>query len=163
MKKMKRFTYMLLLTAASTFGANAQTPNVSQHETPLFHQRLTTPSVDRDTQRWFKLEKDANLPAGTRYGEVRASDMQEIIFFASMYGEEIDFRASVSQLLDVYEHHADMQFRLLAAAALHAIGDPYGMEGLWEALEHESSPRVRHVTQAALRDFAKQSAKQSTQ
>ena len=155
MKKIKTIAlYLMLCTAASSFyPANAQTPDVSQAETPLFHEVMTTPSAEQDGTWWFRVERDANLPAGARYEEVKGSDLQEIIFFATMYGEKMDFRASVFQLLDIYEHHADPQYRLLAAAALHAVGDPYGMEGLRNALKKETAPRVRYVTQAALRDY----------
>ena len=129
MKKTITYIYLVLLCAAFSVNAVAQTPaTIAQNDRLLYNQDLPRFSGSADSVELLKLEKEANLPARASYQDVKASDMQEIIFFANTYGDTFDFRASVIQLLEVYKNHPDKKYRLLAVASLHAIGDPYGME-----------------------------------
>jgi hypothetical protein len=46
--------------------------------------------------------------------------------------------------------------RMMAMAALHAIGNSHGMEGLRDAVNEEESEHLRRLTYRALRDFQDQ-------
>lgn len=152
MKNNITFILSLLLFAVISTQASAQDFLAdARNEVHLFNQ--TSLETEQVPEWWYKVEKEANLPPEATPLDVEAADLQEIIYYATLYGERFDFRASVVQLLDVYQYHNDERYRMLAVSALHAIGDPFGIEGLRKALRYESSPRIRNVTKAALKSF----------
>lgn len=87
--------------------------------------------------------------------EVRHQALQHAAYFASFYGDQIDLSAALPNLLEIYRQDGDEACRLLAVAAIHAIGDEPTMRavrkmtGVWE----DPSMRVRLVTLAALADY----------
>lgn len=84
---------------------------------------------------------------------VREQAMQDVILIASLHGDKITFEKVVSPLLNVYIFDKDANYRLMALAALHAIGDPYGMQRLRELANDDSSERVRRLTHRALANY----------
>lgn len=144
------FAALPTLTHAQEFLADVQ------NEVHLFNQS-TAPS-DPEPAFWFKVEKEANLPEKATHEDIEVADIQEIIYYATLYGERFDFRASVAQLLDVYRYHENESYRMMAVSALHAIGDRHGIEGLREAVRHQPSARIRQLTKAALKAYDEASA-----
>lgn len=78
----------------------------------------------------------------------------QVIYLARYYGDRIDLDRASSRLLDVYLLGRHEPERILALAALHAIGNRFAMEHLLQRmwLRQEHSPRVRRLTLAALAD-----------
>jgi Na+-transporting methylmalonyl-CoA/oxaloacetate decarboxylase gamma subunit len=64
----------------------------------------------------------------------------------------VNLNDAAPKLLEVYLKHERVAFRMMALAALHAIGDEDAMQTLNQVVRQEASERVRRVTVAALHD-----------
>ena len=154
----------LLLAFCFVFTAQAQviakadlaneevvrTPEVRTAENPVaFLSSRTTLSdtwvkeIDRQYAAWLKRTDDTG----------RGQALQEIIIIAKQHGDKVTFSKLVSPLLNVYIFDKNKNHRLMALSALHAIGDPYGMERLRELVNDDSSEQVRRLTHYALADY----------
>lgn len=71
--------------------------------------------------------------------------MQNLIILATQRPGPFNLRPTVPALLDIYARDADESQRIMAVAALSAIGDRYGIEELdrLSALERRSSREYR--------------------
>lgn len=82
---------------------------------------------------------------------VKRQALQHITYFASFYGEDIDFTSAVPALVDLYRQDPDANVRLFALVALYAIGDENGMQQVRSSLHTQRwPPRLQFVTMAAL-------------
>ena len=84
---------------------------------------------------------------------VQERAMQSIIFFATYYPEQADFRRTAAQLLQIYRYEQDEQQRVLALSALNALGDETAMRHLAQDVEHETSERLRRLATAAVNHY----------
>lgn len=88
---------------------------------------------------------------------VRHESLRHLAYFAYFYGDALDLSAALPQLMNIYSEDENEQCRLLAVAALHAIGDEGTMRTLRriasERLDEEASMRVQLVTLAAVADY----------
>lgn len=82
--------------------------------------------------------------------------LQKIIFFGTYYSAQVRFGRSVSHVYHVYRFHPDERLRVMAIAAMLAIGSDEGMhllayrdEGFGVA-HWDSSPRVQGLAIAAV-------------
>ena len=82
--------------------------------------------------------------------EAQERAMRNVIFFATHYPGEADLRRTTPKLLRIYFYDRDEQRRLLALAALSAIGDDSAMLDVAQEVEHERSTRVRRLATAAV-------------
>lgn len=89
----------------------------------------------------------------SEYDDVRTQALQHIIVVAGRYGDEYDFSASVSELVRIYQFAKRDNERIMAVAALHTIGNAYGMQRLKELFPEQRSERVRKLTLGALVDY----------
>lgn len=86
--------------------------------------------------------------------EVRkAQALKEVVYIANQHGQGIDFRRTASRLYEVYRYDRNESYRVMALAALHAIGRKNSMKLLYQHVPFERSPRVRRQTVAALADY----------
>lgn len=114
-------------------------------------QTADTLAVDEKPAAWTKqFEKQLVhllwMPDRERQGRA----MQLIIQYAQHEdapGEPaFDFSTAAPRLLDIYKHDVDRGQRLLALAALNAIGDREAMQALAATVPGESSDFVRQRT-----------------
>ena len=144
--------YLLVFTLGLVFPAraNAQVP-VTQ-DTPLINQYIADAYEQRSAAWWNALGRQLTLSVDIPYEQVKETALQNIIFFATHHGEKVKLNDAAPTLLTIYQHHDQVAFRMMALAALHAIGDESTMQRLNQIVEQEASDRVRHVTVAALHD-----------
>jgi len=82
---------------------------------------------------------------------IKRQALQHITYFASFYGDGIDFSEAVPALVDLYQHDDDADVRLFSVVALYAIGDSNGMQQVRRSLYQQRwPPRLQFVTMAAL-------------
>jgi hypothetical protein len=77
---------------------------------------------------------------------------QQAIFLSFYYRDKVNLDRAARPLLDTYILDRDEQHRILALAALHALGHHDAMAHLAQRVRLEGSPRVRRLTVAALAD-----------
>lgn len=84
---------------------------------------------------------------------IREQTLQDVIYIAQFHGDTVTFKKVVSPLLNIYLFDKDDRYRIMAIAALHAVGDAYGMQRLREEVSGVRSRRVRQLTLALLADY----------
>ncbi len=110
-------------------------------------------SYERRSKAWWNtLEHQLTLSLDVPYEQVEETALQNIIFFATHHGEKVKLNDAAARLLGIYRNHDQVTYRIMALAALHAIGDESAMQQLNQIVEDEASNRVRHVAIAALHD-----------
>lgn len=160
MKNIITSLYIFLFIIFVPVTAQSQSlPYTAPGQSLLTDQYVVHEAADRDQQWWETIEKDIHLQDDATVEEITESQIRDIIFFANLHGDKLDFSSSVPQLLEVYARHPNESYRLLAVAALHKVGDPKAMKELRKLVRKETSARVRHVTFAALNDFNQRNAK----
>lgn len=130
--------------------ANAQVP-VAEN-TPLVNQYVADSYEHRSAAWWNALGRQLTLTLDVPYDQVQEAALQNVIFFATQHREKVTLNDAAPKLLEVYLKHERVAFRMMALAALHAIGDEDAMQTLNQVVRQEASERVRHVTVAALHD-----------
>lgn len=87
--------------------------------------------------------------------ESRHQALQHTAYFASFYGDRLNLKPVLPRLVEIYQQDENEQCRLLAMAAIHAIGDNTAMQEVRQLtrIRQEPSMRVQLVTLAALADF----------
>ena len=130
--------------------ADAQVPVAD--DIPLVNQYVADSYEHRSTAWWNALGRQLTLTLDGPYDQVHEAALQNVIFFATRYREKVRLNDAAPKLLDIYRKHERVGFRMMALAALHAIGDEDAMQKLNRMVEAETSDRVRRVTVAALHD-----------
>lgn len=86
--------------------------------------------------------------------KIKRDALQHITYFASFYGDNLDFSDTVPTLVELYRSDDDAQVRLFAVVALYAIGDDDGMQQVRSAMYQQKwPPRLQFVTMAALTSY----------
>ncbi len=119
--------------------------------TPAQAQATDTPTPEQTPAAWMQhLEEQLTHLLWIPDQKRQERAMQLIIHYAQFEdaaGEPVyDFRKAAPRLLDIYKHSVDRGQRLLALAALNAIGDPESMQALAATIPSESSDFVRQRT-----------------
>lgn len=98
-----------------------------------------------------QLGQDLDSPVET----IRHQALQHTAYFASFYGAQLDLTATLPRLLEIYQRDENEACRLLAVAAIHAIGDEAAMREVRKmtGVLKDPSMRVQLVTLAALADY----------
>lgn len=135
-------TGALLCFAWPSTPTRAQAPDSTIARVPVWAQHLGE-------------QLDTELASPSE--DVRRAALQHTAYFASFYGDALDLTATLPELLEIYRSADDEQSRLLAVAALHAIGDESAMQELRNSvdLDFDGGDRMRlqFVTMAALADY----------
>ena len=150
MKYIGMYLLMFILSLVFPARANAQVP-VTQ-DMPLVNQYIADSYEHRSAAWWNALGRQLTLSVDVPAEQIEEAALQNIIFFATHHGEKVKLSDAVPALLAVYRNHDQVAVRIMALAALHAIGDEGAMQQLYRIVEDETSDRVRHVTTAALQD-----------
>lgn len=110
--------------------------------------------ADKDTQWWSGLETQLTESTTSDVAQVRQEAMQHIIFFAENYADKADFSDAAYEIMARFETSTNVEERLLALAALNAIGDAVALDRLARIAGAEQSPRVRAVAAKVLQNHA---------
>lgn len=149
---MKRYTtlalFALLLLGATP--AQAQVPTTP--EPALVNQHIADTYAERSPAWWNALGRQLTLTLDKPHAQVEVHALQNVIFFATHYRAQVKLNDAAPKLIEIYRWHPEREFRLMALAALHAIGDERAMETLGELLRREPNGPVRRLTVAALND-----------
>lgn len=108
-----------------------------------------------DSQWWEDLSEavDEQLKGSA---EEQEEAMRKVIFLASYYPDKARFNDSVTELYNIWRFNRDEKFRVMALAALFAMGDEDAMRllayrgGLPTYAGWDPSPLVRRLTAAAV-------------
>lgn len=135
----------------------AATPAVGQvpvpAEEPLVNAYIADYAQERPAWWWRALGQQLVLGVERPVEQVPGAALQNIIFFATNHRDKIDFRGVVQPLIRIYESDAPASYRIMAVAALHAIGDRQVIRLLAKRARKETSARVRKITLAAAVDL----------
>lgn len=143
---MKRFRLFALLAAFA----------LSITATPAAAQDL--PYADRGDEFWNRLENQLAHAVDSMDPTIRTEAARHIIYFTTYYPEQAHFRKAAPKLLNMYQFSRDESHRVLAVAALNAVGDHASMQYLSQIVSRERHPLVRQVAIATLVDYQKRTA-----
>ncbi|MFT4603458.1 MAG: hypothetical protein ACI9W4_000172 [Rhodothermales bacterium] len=105
---------------------------------------------DMDAEWWTSLEQQLTESAASEVAKVRQQAIQHIIFFAENYDEFVNFDEAAYEIMGRFEGSEDVSERLLALAALSAIGEKMTIERLSVVAASAKSARVRGVAAAVI-------------
>ena len=117
---------------------------------------LSTTDLSNMSSAWWKslIKQHARLLRSSDE-QRKAQALKNLIFFAKTYPETGRFKHATSRLYKIYRSDENEAYRIMALAALHAIGDERIMERFREDVSVEKSERVRRYTLYALADYYK--------
>ncbi len=147
-RKLPLFALALMLfimpAAAQTLVADSE---------PYVNQYITNATEEYGPRWWDALASELVLGVARPVGEVEETALQNVIFFAEVHGKRLDLKSAVPYLLAIYRDDEREGTRIMALAALHAIGNRAAMKDLREGVALEASPRVKRLTVAALAEY----------
>lgn len=148
--KLPLFLIVTILLAAPA-AAQSLVPDVA----PYVNQYIATSGEIEPSEAWWDaLASELVLAvASPEGGEVSESALQNVIFFAQMHGKRLHLKPAVPHLLELYRSAEQEGTRIMALAALHAIGNRAAMDDLRQGVAYETSPRVKKLTVAALSEY----------
>lgn len=115
-------------------------------------QARETTTPDQPVPAWvqnFGKQLQSSLESDNPF--IKRQALHHITYFASFYGDDIDFSDAVPALVDLYQHDDDADVRLFSVVALYAIGDESGMQRVRSSMYQQRwPPRLQWVTMAAL-------------
>jgi hypothetical protein len=159
-----RTLFVIFLLTAVPAVAHAQW-SVAEKPPAGFTVSDATPPVltsydlsDMDEAWWSELSEYLSRPFSEPEGDVEQA-MGKIIFLSTMYPDKVNFRHVTSDLYNVYRFDRREDHRIMALAALYAIGDenamrllayrgPFATYAPWE-----TSDWVRRMTAAAVAQY----------
>ncbi len=104
-----------------------------------------------DADGWQRLETQLTRSIQSDVSQVREDAIRNLIFFAENFPNDVGFSEAAYDIMGQFETTEDVSERLLALAALNAIGETYTIKRLAEIASAETSPKVRSMTNAVLR------------
>ena len=104
----------------------------------------------RTPQQWKALRSELLNTLRSDRGERWEEAAQQVIFLSTFFSDQINLERAAGPLLESYILERNEGRRILALAALHAIGHRDAMAHLSQRVSLERSPRVRRLTVAAL-------------
>jgi len=134
--------------------------------TPVYAQIdfASNPQVDAYLKNTYETRKDSwwktfnmqmldtfNKP----YEEIDEATLQNAIYFGTHFKDKVDLTLASPKLLQVYRKHAKVEYRIMALAAIHAIGDAETMKQL-PRLAWRQQPVVKRMTRAAVADYERE-------
>ena len=120
---------------------------------PLINQYVENDKATSKASWWNLLGRQLTHSIDKPYDEVTDSELQNIIFFAANHKEKVKLNDAIPSLVVVLRNHQDDGIRLMAVAALEAIGTRGAMVELKKAADVESSPRIKRIAYAAVGDY----------
>lgn len=140
---------VLLTVFALVLIGSLAAPARAQIVDPVEDVSSVSPGVWRTTigEQHAKLLRSRNRAT-------REAGMQNIITLANLHPGEFDLKPTVPALLNIYANNQNGSHRIMAVAALHAVGDKAGMDELYRLSSRERrSSKVYRVAQNAVRHY----------
>lgn len=109
---------------------------------------------DKDAAWWTALNDQLTESVASDVAQVRQEAMQHLVFFAENFDEFVNFDEAAYEIMGLFEASENIEERLLALAALSAIGEGITMERLSVVAASERSERVRNVAAAVIQAHA---------
>ncbi|MEZ4701646.1 MAG: hypothetical protein R2834_15010 [Rhodothermales bacterium] len=150
---MRHVKLPLYLLAFSIFALPAAAQSLVPDVEPYVNQYITEATGDYSPQWWNALSSELVLALTSSTVQDEQVALQNIIFFAEMHGKRLNLKPAVPHLLSLYRDGATEGTRIMALAALSAIGSHTAMSELREEVAYEASPRVKKLTVAALAEY----------
>ena len=150
---MRRVKLPLFLLVFTIFALPASAQTEVPDGVPYVNQYISNGTDQYSAPWWDALASELVLALETADETSEPSALQNIIFFAEMHGKRINLKPAVPMLLDIYRDDPSEGTRIMALAALSAIGNHSAMNELREGVYRESSPRVKKLTVAALTEY----------
>lgn len=134
---------------------------------PAFAQieSAPNPQVDAYLKSTYELRKDSWWKAlnmqmldafNKSYKDIDEVTLQNAIYFGTHFKDKVDLTLASPKLLQVYRKHSKVEYRIMALAAIHAIGDAETMKEL-PRLAWRQQPVVKKMTRAAVADYQRTS------
>ena len=106
-----------------------------------------------DKTEWKELCSEITETVRTGKDAVWERAVQDLIYLAVFYTDEVHFGRANLPLFYDYVLGRNEQHRIMALAAMHAIGDYNTMAQLGQRIRLERSPRVQRLAAAAVVDY----------
>ncbi|HMB92354.1 MAG TPA: hypothetical protein VKP65_15990 [Rhodothermales bacterium] len=117
---------------------------------------LTSMDLSKMPPSWWKKQRKEHTRLLKSSNEAyKGRALQNIVFFALYYPEQVDFTRAIPRLLEIYRSDENEGYRIIALVAVHAIGNRKAMDQIRRHVSQERSERVRRHTLLALADFYK--------
>jgi hypothetical protein len=117
-------------------------------------EELATANLEGlDRAQWKAITQEHRTALRSSSQDTREAAMQGIIYLATYYPEAARFGGVSNTLYEIYRLDANEANRIMALAAMHAVGHEDTMRQLAQDVRLERSPRVRKLTMAALADY----------
>lgn len=142
---MKRSIMIAALVMAGGLPLTASAQVMLQTEQPLVNQYINDSFAQRSRTWWNALEKQLLLTVDVPTAEINEVALQNIIFFATHHKRDVNLRRALPSLIDVYADHEEEGMRIMALAAIDAIGDPRAERRVREIAEDDASERTRRL------------------
>lgn len=137
----KPLTTLAVAMLLFTFTAQAQQMSETQPSP-------TVPAWVKNFGKQLKASLESPSP------KIKRDALKHITYFASYYGENLDFSDAVPTLVKLYRTDDDADVRLFAVVALYAIGDEDGMQQVRASMHQQRWPaRLQYVSMAALLSY----------
>ncbi len=150
---MKRLTTLLAVLLLPNLAA-AQIPVPA--EVPLVNQYIADTFEQRSPAWWNALESQLLLMLDRPVEQVDENVLRNVIFFAHNHSERLQLGKASTKLLKIYKDREDTGYRILALAALHAVGGEEELREAYRIARAENSERIFRMTRAALADLYRQ-------
>ncbi|MFT4604541.1 MAG: hypothetical protein ACI9W4_001273 [Rhodothermales bacterium] len=137
------------LLSAPGITASAQ---VAQLPTDLVAEYMRNDNSYLSLTWWNALSADLTLRTEGDAENIDPKTLQNIIYFASQASARLDLSRAVPGLIRVFRSHPDQAYRMMALAALSAIGDKRGLAEIRDSFEGEQSRTIRNMSVAVLRE-----------
>ncbi len=147
---MKRFLFALLLA----FGPGVVRAQVPVDESrPLVNDYIEDGLNQRSRTWWRALESQLAVTLDRPVQQVAEVSLQNVIYFANNHSDRVDLTEAAPLLMNIYRDHDLVGFRMMALAALHAIGDDEYLREAYVVARRSDSERVQKMARAALADM----------
>jgi hypothetical protein len=149
---MKRVLSVIALAGLLSFFKNSASAQVAQRPTDLVAEYVQNDNTYRSLTWWKALSADLVLRTEAEADVVTPETLQNIIYFASQAPPNLDLTGAVPGLVRVFRSHPQQAYRMMALAALSAIGDPRGLEEIRDSYQTERPGTIRNMSLAVLRE-----------
>lgn len=117
-------------------------------------EELSRPTLLSQSKSWWKeVRKEHTRVLKSTDRDAKARALQNIIYFRTYCPEKANFDRSAMTVYGIFLDSQDKQIRIMALAALSAIGNDDVMAYLGQHVRLESDPHIQRLTLAALHDF----------
>ena len=131
--------------AQSSSSPIAQASTVSERDVPPAAAPAATP-VERSAAHWTLFSEGLVEALASGHDGVQQGALRMIIF----YGDQLDVKASVFDVVRIYRNHEDDRMRRMAVVALGTMQSGWAIDFLTRSLDFEKTPAVRQTMQAVI-------------